>query len=64
MGRKIALSVDHEVGMAPVVEGVVGGHGRISFPDGAEARRFAASLRSGPLPAKLSLVSEERPPPR
>jgi len=60
--RQLGKSIDGEVGSAPVVEGPVGARGSVSFPTAAEARRFAASLRSGPLPAALKFISEDPAP--
>jgi preprotein translocase subunit SecD len=59
IGRKIVIAIDHVVGSAPVVVGSFGRKGRITFTDDSNIRRFAASLRSGPLP-QLTLISEER----
>jgi preprotein translocase subunit SecD len=60
MGKKIAVAVDGEIGAAPVVEGVIHGRGAITTTTRAAARQLAAALRAGPLPARLTLVSEER----
>lgn len=69
IGRKIAVVIDGRIASAPIVIGPIR-NGRVhvrfaSYPavdDGAqrvEAEDLAVLLRSGPLPAPLSLEKEE-----
>jgi len=64
--KRLAIVLDREVDSAPVIqEPIRGGQARISLGSGvnpnellAEAQELAVTLRSGALPAKLTLLSE------
>jgi protein-export membrane protein SecD len=60
VGRPVAIVIDGKVFSAPVVrEPILGGSGQISgnFTP-AEAQRLAIRLRSGALPARLTIIEE------
>ena len=57
IGRKMAVAIDDEVISVPVIEGAVGGKGRMTMSREIQARRLAASLLAGPLLGRLTFVS-------
>ena len=60
VGRRFAIVLDNKVISAPVIrEPILGGTGQISGNfDVASANRLAVLLRSGALPAPLTIVEE------
>ncbi len=65
VGRHLAIVISGRVESAPVIDGPIGQEGRITgtFTD-AEANDLALILRSGDLPAAVSIVSERQVNPR
>src|SRR5581483_6585207 len=70
VGAKLAIVLDDEISSAPVIESkIAGGHARITLGGMGdprqqldEAKDLVAVLRTGSLPAKLRLASEQRVP--
>ncbi len=65
MGRKMAILLDDKINSAPVIEGIISSHGRITlggfgdpFAMQQEAKDLVAVLRSGALPAPLRKTFE------